>query len=256
MTRKATPKRDVSDRFRRIKETSHKLVQPHLVAIYGKAEPKFKTEQIGTGFLVKHNGRPMLLTARHVLRGHNSDEEPSEKAIFVAGCLKRIGELRSQNLFFAMEHDIAAVHVDEFGLEKCLPLSCLSAVEPTTRLVTIHGFLAREFKRDTSLGILKPAPHVYTNTRNDIGSGYVGLQYPKSQNRSTDTGKKVMAPRPSGMSGCPMLDGDKLTERKISIIGVFTDYCRERGMAFGESATNALALLDRMSKFTDQRHSR
>ena len=55
-----------------------------------------------------------------------------------------------------------------------------------------------------------------------------------------------MAPRPSGMSGCPMLDGDKLAEGEISIVGVFTDYCPERGMAFGESSTKALAVLERM----------
>jgi hypothetical protein len=48
------------------------------------------------------------------------------------------------------------------------------------------------------------------------------------------------------MSGCPMLDGDKLADGEISIIGVFTDYLREQGMAFGESSTSVLALLEKM----------
>jgi len=43
-----------------------------------------------------------------------------------------------------------------------------------------------------------------------------------------------------------MLDGDKLAEGKISIIGVFTDYRQGRGMAFGESSTKVLLLLEKM----------
>jgi hypothetical protein len=41
-----------------------------------------------------------------------------------------------------------------------------------------------------------------------------------------------------------MLDSDGLAENKLSIVGVFTDYRRERGIAFGEAATRVLALLD------------
>jgi hypothetical protein len=78
----------------------------------------------------------------------------------------------------------------------------------------------------------------------EMEPGYVALRYPKSRNRNTDCGKKVMAPHPSGMSGCPMLDSDGLAENKLSIVGVFTDYRRERGIAFGEAATRVLALLD------------
>ena len=43
-----------------------------------------------------------------------------------------------------------------------------------------------------------------------------------------------------------MLDGDKLAKGHISIVGVFTDYWRGRGMAFGESSAKVLGLLDRM----------
>jgi len=35
--------------------------------------------------------------------------------------------------------------------------------------VTIVGFLARDFKRDATLGVLRPAPRVYTNSRRDHG---------------------------------------------------------------------------------------
>ena len=158
-----------------------------------------------------------------------------------------IGHLNSHELVSAKDHDIVAMHVEEFVVEQCIPSSCLSPADATPRVVTIQGFLARDLKREAVTGTLRPAPRIYTNVRKDYSSGYVGLRYPKSRNRSSDTEKKVMAPRPSGMSGGPMLDGDKLANGQISVIGVFTDYCRELGMAFGESSTKILALLEKLS---------
>ena len=43
-----------------------------------------------------------------------------------------------------------------------------------------------------------------------------------------------------------MLDGDKLEKGNISIIGVFTTYRREQGMAFGERSDKIIRLLDVM----------
>ena len=93
---------------------------------------------------------------------------------------------------------------------------------------------------------MRPAPRVYTNSRFNLGAGYVALRYPKSRNRSTGTGKKIMAPHPSGMSGCPMLDSLRLRERQISIVGVFTEYRGEQGLAFGEVSSKVLSLLARV----------
>ena len=236
-----------SEYFTKIKTNSLELLQPHLVAVYLQtAEPKVKTQQVGTGFLVRHKDRPVLVTAKHTLYGKKGDENPGEKAIVVAGALTMIGRLRSHEVVQDKIHDIAAIYVDEFDLERCLPLSSLSSVVSAPKFVTIHGFLARDFNLDRAEDVLKPAPWTYTNSRKDHGSGYVGLFYPKSQNRNTDSGKKVMAPRPEGLSGCPMLDGEKLAEREISIIGVFTDLPEGQGMAFGESSAEVIALLDGM----------
>jgi hypothetical protein len=240
-------KKRVAEYFKQIKANGLALVQPHLVAIYHEGtRPKVKTKQIGTGFIIGHQGRSVLITAKHALYGHNGDENPGEKEIFVAGSLKMIGHLSSHEVVRAKDHDLVAMYVSEFSEAECIPLSSLCSVDATLRVVTIQGFLARDFRRDTRTGILRPAPRIYTNSRKDCGSGYVGLSYPKNRNRSTDSAKKVMAPRPSGMSGGPMLDGDKLAKGQISIVGVFTDYWRERGMAFGESSTKVLGLLGRM----------
>jgi len=247
MLLKFRQKKRVAEYFKQIKANGLALVQPHLVAIYQEATgPKAKTKQIGTGFIIDHRGCSVLISAKHALYGHNGDENPGEKEIFVAGSLKMIGRLSSHEVVRAEDHDLVAMYVREFSQEQCLPSSYLSSVDATLRVVTIQGFLARDFRRDARTGILRPAPRIYTNSRKDCGSGYVGLSYPKSRNRSTDSGEKVIAPRPSGMSGGPILDGDKLAKGQISIVGVFTDYCRERGMAFGESSSKVLALLGRM----------
>ncbi len=220
------------------------MVQPHLIAIYREVvEPRLKTEQIGTGFRVNYEGYAVLITAKHTLYGHNDDENPWEKAIFVAGSLQMIGHLRSHELVRSKDHDLVAMRVDELNPGQCFPSLCLSPVDAKPIAVTILGFLARDFRRDATSAVLRPAPYIYTNFRRDLGTGYIGLRYPKSRNRSTDSGKKVMAPRPSGMSGGPMLDSDKLANGELSIIGVFTDYCRERGMAFGESSARLMELL-------------
>jgi hypothetical protein len=237
----------VAEYFKQIKANGLALAQPHLIAIYQEGTgPKVKTMQIGTGFIIDHRGRSILITARHALYGHNGDENPGDKEIVVAGSLKMIGHLSSHEVVRAQDHDLVAMYVREFSKEQCFPSSYLCSGDATLRVVTIQGFLARDFRRDARTGILRPAPRIYTNSRKDCGSGYVGLSYPKNRNRSTDSGNKVIAPRPSGMSGGPMLDGDKLAKGHISIVGVFTDYWRERGMAFGESSAKVLGLLDRM----------
>jgi hypothetical protein len=233
--------------FRIVKANSLELVQPSLVAIYDeKAEPQIRTEQIGTGFLVRCGGRPVVVTAKHVLYGHLYDEDPAEKAVFVEGSLKKLAQLNSIQFIKAKEHDLTLFYANEFDLQRCLPPSVFEPAGYELAMVTIHGFLARDFRRDRRTGILKPAPRMYTNIRVDLGEGYVALRYPKSRNRSTDTGTKVMAARPSGMSGCPMLDTLGLAERVVRVAGVFTDYRRWCGRAFGEASWKVLSMLTRM----------
>ena len=41
-----------------------------------------------------------------------------------------------------------------------------------------------------------------------------------------------------------MLDSNKLFMGKLEVVGVFTDYLREKGIAYGESSTKVLAMLE------------
>jgi hypothetical protein len=231
--------------FKQIKANGLALVQPHLVAIYlQETEPKAKTQQVGTGFLVRYKNRPVLITAKHTLYGKRGDENPGEKAIVVPGGLKLIGHLQSRELVQENTYDIAAMYVDEFDLARCLPLSSLTPVDVPPNSVTIYGYLARDFNLDRAEDALKPAPWIYTNSRTDHGRGYIALLYPKHQNRSTDSGLTVMAPIPQGLSGCPMLDGEKLFNGEVRVIGVFTECPEDQGTAVGTSSTMIIALLD------------
>ena len=230
-----------------VKTKCQVLVQPHLVAVYEeKTDPKVKTDQIGTGFLVTNKGRPVFVTARHVLYGHAFDEDPAEKAVMVGGSLKRVGQLQSIQFVNATEHDITVFYADEFGLERCLPTSALCADKCKPPMLMIHGYLARDFKRERRTGMLRPAPWIYTNAAADMPSGYIGLRYPKSRNRNTDTGKKVMAPRPSGLSGGPMLDSMMLMKGQVSVVGVFTEKPLGQGVAVGEAISKVRSMLARM----------
>ena len=184
------------------------FVQPHLVAIYdgSKDEPY----QVATGTLIARNERPVLLTAKHSLFGEAGNGDLMTKSIFVEGELKLVKELVSHDLMVDPNNDLIAFYVDEFSPERCFPLTCLCRERETPALVTIFGYLARDFRRDRHSGILRPSPYIYTNKACNRGSGYVGLLHPKSLNRVTLSGKEVMAPRPSGLSGCPMMNSIKL----------------------------------------------
>lgn len=204
------------------------------------------TYQSGTGFLINYRGRPVLVTARHVLYGHKFDEYPFTKSIVFNGRLRELFELGSQEVLQDLNNDLAAVYADELGLPECLPMSCLSSGEATCELITINGLLSRDFRRKLSDGSIMPRPYRVTNERAAWKPGYTGLRYPKSKNIDARTRKIVQAARPAGMSGAPMLDTKKLGTGIVEVVGVFTDYEQEKGLAFGESAPKVIALLEQL----------
>ncbi len=237
----------VAEFFKKIKANALQLVLPHLVAIYKDdgVDPN-TAEQVATGIAIIANGRSALLTAKHALQGENFDEEPGDKSIFVSGALRLIGELRSHEVCFAAHDDLAILYVDEFSPKECLPSSCLTYPYGPKKAVTIMGYLLRDFHRDRKIGVLRPAPRTYTNSWRNYGDGYVALRYPKNRNRSTDSGLRVTAARPHGLSGGPMLDAEMLANGRVSIIGIFTEAPRELGIALGESSGKALSLISQM----------
>jgi hypothetical protein len=224
--------------------TAHaeRLVTPSLVAIYTwrKGCPP---HQSGTGFLINCRGRPAMVTARHVLYGHNFDEQPLAKHVWFNGDLRPLGELGSGEILQDADNDLAAMYADERGLLNCFPMSCLSPTEAACAMITINGLLARDFRRDLSARLIKPNPWRMTNERAPWKSGYTAMRYQRSKWTNARTGKPVQAPRPVGMSGAPMLDSLMLGAGKVMIVGVFTDYVQEKGLGFGEAAPKVIALL-------------
>lgn len=228
---------------------SKKLIEPSLVPIYARPDGvDTKTAQIGTGFLINLGGNCILITARHVLFGHRYNEDPFTRHIVFNGRLRGLFEIKSGEIFQDKNNDLAAVCVNELRMDHCLPISVLLPRDATCSLIAIHGFLARDFRRHIRAGVLRPQPNLYINRRFVRGAGYTGVMYPKSKNRDTRSRRIVHAPRPAGMSGCPMIDAVELALGKVSIVGVFTDYIETAGYAFGESAPKVISLLQYMSK--------
>jgi hypothetical protein len=231
--------------MRRIAENADRLVLPAIEAIYERPDGSDRaTKQIGTGFRINWYERPVLVTARHTLYGHRYEKEPEDpfaKHILFHGRLRGLFELRTGEVGYLEGHDLAAVFVDELGVAGSLPMSSLLPTEATCRLVSIYGLLSRDFRRQLSTGSLHLKPYIYTNIREDSGSGYTVVLFPKHKNRDGRTGKMVQAPIPRGLSGGPMLDANQLFRGNVSIAGVFTDY--EQGRGLGESAWKVMALL-------------
>lgn len=136
-------------------------------------------------------------------------------------------------------HDLAAIYMDKFPLARCLSPASLSLRPLDATVITIGGYLARNFKRAGH--VLRPAPHIYSNRRLGMRQGLVGLRYPKRRNIYTTTGKPAVTSIPSGLSGCPMVDTVKLIHGDISILGVFTS--QDDGKAWGVDSNILRALL-------------
>jgi hypothetical protein len=114
----------------------------------------------------------------------------------------------------------------------------------TGPVVSICGFLGRDFRRQLSIKLLKPQPYLYANLRAPVGLEYVGVLYPKSKNIDPRTGNRVQAPRPEGLSGCPMLDTIRLSLGVVRVVGVFTE--QKNGLALGETAHKLCSLLEKL----------
>ena len=217
-------------------------VLPSLVAIYASHHLKPEAPvQVGTGILISHKSRPVLVTARHVLRGHNFDEEPAEKAFHIDGRWVYVGD-GPRSLFEAKDRDLAAFYADEFKFRPLLPPPAVTAANETANVITIGGFLARDFKRDG--GVLQPKPWIYSNKSVRDENGMVGLLYPKRHNVESNTGDAIFNSIPRGLSGGPMLNTVNLLNANVAIVGVFTE--QSDGTARGECATLVSSLLNQM----------
>jgi hypothetical protein len=193
------------------------MAQPHLVAIYND-----KPDQVGTAFLTIWHGKPLLVTAKHTLFGATFNENPLAKQIHLDGDLRTLGEIVDSEIADHHDLDVAIMHVRGFDLARCLPYTALQFNASYPGIISLVGFLARDFHRSKTESTLKPQPYCYTNLRVDVGPERIGMKY-ANRAITTDTQKHEMAPIPRGLSGTFMLSTSALLLGQIKVFGVFTD---------------------------------
>lgn len=217
-----------------------RLVLPSAIAIYASHGSRPDTPvQVGTGFLMKHQSRPVLITARHVLRGHAFNEDPAEKAVHINGSWVYVGD-GSRTLAEPTGRDLSVMFMDQFALCRCLDAPFSLPLDST--IITVGGYLSRDFQR--SGNTLRPAPRVYTNVAVPVAPGMIGLRHPKRRNVNTSTGVSAVSPTPRGLSGGPMVDSLALLKGTVVLLGALTEM--SNGSARGEDisiVTQAIAAL-------------
>lgn len=231
--------------FVQLASTFHLKIQPSLVAIYADHPHRPGiVNQVGTGYLLRHQDRPVIVTAMHTLFGASNTEDPGGKSFFWNGELHYIGA-NAREIFREMHFDIAAFFADELATKPQLSISSIVLPATSIPLITIGGYLARDFKRNGS--VLKPAVRIHTDIRLSAskGQGLVALRYTKRRNKNSYSRVRLQAaPVPSGLSGGPMLDSFSLLTCEPKIIGTFTDL--KNGEAFGASSIVTHRLLAMM----------
>ena len=220
-------------------------VLPSLVAIYDSHHVNpGNPVQVGTGFLLTHKSRPVLVTARHVLEGHNRDKSPAEMAFHVDGKWAYVGDGNgSRYLYYGAEgRDLVAFYADELGQRPLLPAPAASVRADGVRVIAICGYLSRDFKRPGDQ--LKPQPLIHIDKFVGRKNGILSILYTKRRNVDSDTGERKVSPKPKGLSGGPMLNSVSLLKGTVEIVGVFTE--QSDGVGRGECATHIANILTRM----------
>jgi hypothetical protein len=209
------------------------MVQPHLVAIYND-----KPDQVGTAFLTIWHGKPILVTAKHTLFGVAFNENPLAKQVHLDGDLRTLGEISDSEIADNHDLDVAIMHVRGFDPARCLPYTALQFNASPPRMISLVGFLARDFHRSKTESTLKPKPYCCTNLQVDVGPQRIGMKY-TNRAMTTDTQKNEMAPIPRGLSGTLMVSTSALLLKQIKVFGIFTDERLSEAHVFG---THVLAL--------------
>lgn len=216
------------------------LVLPVLVPLYGPHHKHVANPvQVGTGFLIDVNSRPVLITAKHVLIGHSGNEDAGEKAFFESGRVNYVGD-NSREIFIVRERDLACFYVDELSNRPRFNLRTNSGQAELSQLITFGGFLVRDFRRNS--GTLRPQPLMHTAKVARVSNGLVCVEYHNKKVFSQTINKRTKAPIPRGLSGGPMFNTVKLVQGEIDLLGVFTE--QSNGTARGEPYCFLRKLID------------
>lgn len=225
---------------------------PKLVAVYQK-QGNFPI-QIGTAFLIRFQNNPVLVTAKHVLEGHQGYDDPFDKAVFVDKKLKLISDISTSKIVYSEENDICIVRVNGFQLNRCFELSDLDTNYNNASVIGIAGFLSRDFIRKRRENSLSVKPYIHIDERVGCKGDYVGMRYSR---RCVSKGKNIAekTPIPKGLSGSPMIEPMALLENKFKLVGVFTEERKVDGYVFGEPIHKLTPLFEELMKpeFTSSR---
>jgi hypothetical protein len=164
--------------------------------------------------------------------------------VLVGGDLRRLEDLRWSSIEYDPEHDIAAVFLNDFSLNRCLPQSSLD-ISRVPKAATVMGYLARDFKRSKTEGRVSPRVSIYANKVHSLDEGTVRFHYPRKRNVDASSGRPVVAPIPRGLSGGPIVDTARLYEGEVRVVGVFCGLAN--GFAYGAGASKVKALLDNLA---------
>ena len=229
-------------KMREVGTQFERLVKPSLVPIYAAHDRRPEIpKQVGTGFLVEHLNRPVLVTAKHTLYGASFKEPPGTKFVHIDRRFIYIGD-NNRTLLEADHHDIAACYMDEYPLTRCIRSELYSCIINDTKLITICGFLANKFNRNKTA--LKPTPFIYTNVSKSSEMAIACVRYTRRKNIDTLSGKPAFSPLPRGLSGGPMLDTEALFTGMVRVVGVLTE--QSEGEARGVSHNVLRSLLNAM----------
>lgn len=241
--------KQVQEHFQLIAENAKTLVEPCITGIYRvRTEPKEHVEQVGTAILVRHETKTVLVTAKHVLYGHNYDEEAGDKRIFARGTLTHIGDLGTGEVLRAKDYDLACMIVNELADQPAFKSSQLIGGDQQPREVTIVGYRAGGLRIDKPGGVLMPDARAYTCSSKEQGTGFIGMKFSWRKFKNSEDGQKVNAARPEGLSGGPMLDGDALAAGQARVFGIFTNFKQPAGYAFGESIDKVKAMIAKLTQ--------
>ena len=143
-------------------QSVHRTVQP-LVFETGNEDAPYST--MGTAFLVGHEGRSFVITARHLLR----PEELTPLCIFPSDSSQRLVPL--QDIFFLPTHevcddfaDFAIIEIDRQRLDS----ETLQASVLDLRLAATDWFTARDTSRFVVLGY--PRDHAFVDYESEVVS--------------------------------------------------------------------------------------
>lgn len=202
------------------------MVAPSVQPIY-EARKK-KPVQIGTGFVLSYNNRTLLVTAGHVLFGHDFKAFPDLKRLHIGKTLLSLNS-EDREVNYSEQKDIAVVEMSELEDIKPLTIDNFLPADKRGKTLSILGFLSRDFKRSDRTLASKTFMHTGTAIQT---TDKIVMQYTHRKNLDPNTGERVVNPIPRGLSGCPMIDTTATLESKTpKIVGIFTE--QDQGTARG-----------------------